>query len=93
MILASLELDIALPESHSLKDKRQIVRSLKERVRGKFNVSIAEVGDHELWQRANLGVAVVASDGSRATEQMDKVVRFVEQDLRLIVLAAPVEFR
>ena len=93
MVVASLELDIALPESQSLKDKRQVVRSLKERIQSRFNVSIAEVDDHDLWQRAGLGVAVVAADGARATEVLEKVVRFVERDMRLIVLAAPVEFR
>jgi uncharacterized protein YlxP (DUF503 family) len=93
MVVASLELDISLLESHSLKDKRRIVRSLKEKIRSRFNVSVAEVDDHDLWQRAKLGVAVVAADGGRATELLDKVGRFAEGDMRLVVLVAPVEFR
>lgn len=57
-----LTLDLHLPGARSLKDKRQILRSLEQRVRGRFNVAIAEVEHQDLWQRARLAVVSVNSD-------------------------------
>ena len=59
--------------SQSLKEKRQVVRSLKERLRSRFNISIAEVGGQDSWQRAEVGVAVVALDARRAEDLLRKV--------------------
>jgi len=60
--IALLTLDIHIPHAHSLKDKRMILRSLKDRLRGKFNVSVSEVDHQDLWQRAQLSVVTVGSD-------------------------------
>ncbi|MGH7893314.1 MAG: DUF503 domain-containing protein, partial [Candidatus Binatia bacterium] len=57
-----LRLEVRLPETHSLKGKRSVLRSIKARVQQKFNVSIAECEDHDLWQRAVLGVSQVGPD-------------------------------
>ena len=56
--------ELFIPMAHSLKDKRQVLQSLKSRLRDKFNVSVAEVGDQELWQKAILGLACVANESS-----------------------------
>jgi len=76
-----------LPESASLKDKRQVARSLSARIRNRFNVAVAEVEDHDLWQRLVLAVCCVSTDPAHANEVVSNVVAFVEdsnRDLELI---------
>lgn len=78
MIVGVLELDLGFPGHRSLKTKRQVLRSIKDRVAHKFNVAIAEVGGQDLWQRGTLGVACVSTDRRHAEEMLQKVVNFVE---------------
>jgi uncharacterized protein YlxP (DUF503 family) len=68
---------LRLPENQSLKGKRQVLNSLTARVRNKYNVAIAEVGDQDLWQLATLGVACVSNRAQHADEVLAKVVEFV----------------
>ncbi|GAB1353662.1 DUF503 domain-containing protein [Erysipelotrichia bacterium] len=69
MVVAIGTFEMHFPEVHSLKEKRHILRSLIDRVRAKFNASIAEVANNDLWQRGTVGVAMVAND-RRLLEQM-----------------------
>ena len=62
IVIALLTLDIHIPNAHSLKDKRMILRSLKDRLRSKFNVSVSEVDHQDLWQRSQVSVVTVGSD-------------------------------
>ena len=62
MIVGLLTLDLHFPESNSLKDKRWVLRSIKDRMKNKFNVSVAEVGANDLWQRSVIGIACVANE-------------------------------
>jgi len=71
-----------LPDSDSLKDKRQEARSLSSRIRNKFNVAVAEVEDQDLRQRLTLAVCCVSTDSSHANEMISKVVEFVEESRR-----------
>ncbi len=71
-----------LPDSGSLKDKRQVARSLSARIRNKFNVAVAEVEDQDLWQRLTLAVCCVSTDPSHTNEMISKVVDFVEESRR-----------
>src|SRR5262249_51080911 len=66
------------PESHSLKEKRTVVRSVKDRTRLKFNVAIAEVGSQDNWQEAVLGFAVVANEKTFVQEMLAKIVNFID---------------
>ena len=68
-----------IPASRSLKDKRQVVRGLKDRIRDRVHAAVAEVDHHDLWQRAALGVAVVAADGGQARELLQSVRELVER--------------
>ncbi len=77
MIIGVLQLDLQLPGAQSLKDKRMMVRSIKDKVRREFNVSIAEVADHDLWQSAVLAVVMVSTDQSFANQVLSKVVERV----------------
>ena len=71
-----LTLELRLENSFSLKDKRQVVRSLKDRLRRKFNVAVAEIDYQELWQRAALAAVTVSSDHGYA----EKLLQSVEQE-------------
>ena len=77
MFVGVLRLTLHLPDPGSLKSKRHLLRSAIDRVKGKFNVSIAEVGENDLWQRAVVGVSAVGNDHGFVNETLDKVVDFV----------------
>ncbi len=68
---------LRLPENLSLKGKRRVLKSVITRVKNKFNVSMAEVDDHELWQLATLGICCVSNDGRYTNEVLSKVVDFI----------------
>lgn len=68
-----------LPENHDLKGKRQVLRSIKDRVRHRFNVSIAEMEENDLWQRAVLGVACLGNEARYVNEVLSQVVEYVQQ--------------
>jgi uncharacterized protein YlxP (DUF503 family) len=71
-----LTLELRLENSHSLKEKRHVIQSLKDRLRGKFNVAVAEIDYQDLWQRAAVAAVTVSSDQVHA----EKVLRGVEQE-------------
>jgi hypothetical protein len=77
MIVGVCTIELHLPGVGSLKGKRQILLSLKERIKNTYNVSIAEVDGNDLWQRAVLGVACVANDGRRVNQVLDTVLNAV----------------
>ncbi len=79
MVVASLTWELSLPGCASLKEKRSVIRSLRDRLRSKFNVSVAETGLQDVHTRAELTIALVASDGRLAESMLDKADRFVEQ--------------
>ncbi len=72
-----------LPESGSLKGKRRILESLRERIRAKYNVSVSEVGHNELWQKAEVGVAIVANESRYVNRVLSKVTDMVQRDHRV----------
>ncbi len=74
MVVAACRVFLRMSASHSLKDKRQVLRSLTTRVRKDYNVSIAEVGQQDAWQEATVGVACVSSDSAYAHGLLTKVV-------------------
>ena len=77
MIVGVCTVELYLPNGHSLKEKRQVLSSLKERLRNKFNVSVAEVGDQDLWQKAILGIACVANEGTHVNQVLDQVLNVI----------------
>lgn len=80
MVVGTLNLRLAVFAAASLKDKRRVVRSLKDRIRGRFNVSIAEVGALDRHQQAELGVALIGNDGTYVESSLDKIVDYVRRD-------------
>ena len=73
MVVAIGTFEMHFPEVHSLKEKRQILRSLIDRVKAKFNASIAEVANNDLWQRGTIGVAMVANDRLLLQQMAQKI--------------------
>ena len=73
MPVAKLILEIEIPHAQSLKDRRQVVRSMKEKLRHGFNLSIAELDDAIVWNRATLGVAAISSSTSYLTGQLQQI--------------------
>jgi uncharacterized protein YlxP (DUF503 family) len=78
MIVGVCRITLMVPESHSLKEKRMVLRRIKDRVRNKFNVAVAEVGDQDAWQSAQLGFAVVANELGFTQSVVQKILAFVE---------------
>ncbi|MFC1526525.1 DUF503 domain-containing protein [Candidatus Latescibacterota bacterium] len=85
------EIELHLPESGSLKDKRQVIKSLKDRLRQRYNLSVAEVDHLELWQRSALGLAVVSNAADHADDVLAKAIRYIEEDLRVEVIGSSIE--
>jgi uncharacterized protein YlxP (DUF503 family) len=73
MVVGLLRITLHVPEAHSLKDRRAAVRRAIERVRARFNVSIAEVGDLERWQTAQVAVSTVSNERAHVNEVLDRV--------------------
>lgn len=78
MNVGALIVRLRLPENHSLKGKRKVLKSIIAQVSNRFNVSIAEVDDQDLWQLATLGVSCVSNDGRHANEILSHVMNFIE---------------
>ncbi|HXI10553.1 MAG TPA: DUF503 domain-containing protein [Thermodesulfobacteriota bacterium] len=78
MVVGICGISLLIHDAQSLKGKRQVIKSLQEKVRNRFNVSMAEVGDNDLWQRAELAVAAIGNDRAFINSVIDKVVNFIE---------------
>jgi uncharacterized protein YlxP (DUF503 family) len=73
--VARLTFEIEIPHAQSLKDRRQVVRSLKDRLRNAFNLSISELDSGEIWNRATIGIAVISGSSSYLTGQLEEIDR------------------
>ncbi len=91
MFVGILEIDLLLRGNTSLKGKRQVLNSIKDRIRRKFNVSIAEVDNHDLWQRATLGVCCASNDKVHASRILAEVVKFIEGNFQAELLDYSIE--
>ena len=78
MFVGIVRIELHLPAAASLKDKRSVVRSLKERIRERVHAAVSEVDHQDLWQRAALGVAVVSGERRQVAEMLQSVRRLVE---------------
>ena len=83
--------ELLLPDVESLKEKRHVLKGLKERVRARFEVSVAEVDNQDLWQRATLALAYVSADARHANEVVAKAMDFIEDNVAGMVLDTSVE--
>lgn len=78
MVVGVCTVELLILGSQSLKDKRQVLHSVKDRLRGKFNLSVAEVDGQDLWQKAVLGMACVANDGGYAEQVLEQALNVIK---------------
>lgn len=79
MVIGICQLDLLIPENHSLKGKRHVLKKLMDRVKNRFNVAISEVGDNDLWQRAQIGISTVGNDRRHINSSIDNIIDFIEK--------------
>jgi uncharacterized protein YlxP (DUF503 family) len=91
MVVGVATFTVFMPAVGSLKGKRSILNSVKGRVRARFNASIAEVDDLDLWQKSTLGVAVVSNDRRHVNSILEKIRATVEREDRLDLLDYTIE--
>lgn len=92
MIVGVVRISLHIPASGSLKDKRKIISSLKDRIRNKFNVSVAELEDNDLWQLSVLGVALISNDKAFANAVLSKVMDLVNSRPEIVVTELQMEW-
>ena len=79
MVVGVCRLELLLHENFSLKGKRQVLKSILQRARKRFNISISEVEDQDLWQKAVLGVCAVGNDRQKVNSTLDQLLNFIEE--------------
>ncbi len=91
MIVGVLRIELSIAEAHSLKDKRRVIKSIKERLGNKFNVSVAEVDALDVWQRAVIGIALVANESRFVRSCLDKIIDWVRKQHTVVVIGYETE--
>jgi uncharacterized protein YlxP (DUF503 family) len=91
MIVAVARLILIIHDNNSLKGKRKVVRSLIEKVRHRFDAAIAEVEDHDKWQKAQIGVALVGNDAKLLQSRLQQIMQFVENQHLAEIVDSQVE--
>lgn len=86
MIVGLLQLELHLPQAQSLKDKRSVLKSVKDQLRGRFNVAVAEIDPNETWQRATIGVVTIAAERGFVEALLRDVTEWVRAT-RLVALS------
>lgn len=92
MIVGVVRIELFIPESGSLKTKRFAIKSIKDRLINRFNVSVAEVDNTDKWQRASLGVAAVSNDSKHMESILNNVMNLVYDDGRVEVIESTVQY-
>lgn len=93
MVVGLLKVCLYIPENASLKGKRKVVKSILGRIQSKFNAAAAEVGDNDLWQRAEIGVAVVGNDRRFVNSSLDKIFDFIEREVDAEIIDSLIEIQ
>lgn len=92
MPIGLLTLEIHIPDAQSLKDKRQVLRRLKDRLRARFNVAVAELEHQDLWQRARVGVVSISCDAKHLDESLQAVAEESERVLGRDLVSRDIEY-
>jgi uncharacterized protein YlxP (DUF503 family) len=91
IIVGLCTIELFIPDSQSLKDKRQVVLSLKDRLREKFNLSVAEVDGQDLWQKAVLGLVCVANEGRHVNQILDQAQNLIRSNPAVEIVQSRIE--
>jgi uncharacterized protein len=92
MPIGLLTLEIHIPDARSLKDKRQVLRSLKDRLRAHYNVAVAELEHQELWQRARVGVVSISGDARYLEESLEAIAAESERLLGRDLVSREIDY-
>ncbi|MFC1490800.1 DUF503 domain-containing protein [Candidatus Latescibacterota bacterium] len=92
MIVGILNIELYIPGSRSLKSKRSVVKSLKDRLNNSFNVSVAEIDYMDKWQRTTLGVATVSNERRHAESVMQKVISKISEEFRVEIIKTSLKY-
>lgn len=85
MVIGACRIFLSMDDAFTLKDKRHIVKSLIERLRSRYNASVAEVDLNDLWKNAVIGIACLSNDAKHVDKMMADMIKFVENDGRAVV--------
>jgi uncharacterized protein len=91
MTVGLLTLELHIPDAQSLKDKRQIVHSLKDKLRGQFNVAVSELEYHDTWQRSVVGVVTLSNEEQHVEESLQKILAEADRILGPVLISHAVE--
>jgi hypothetical protein len=91
MPIGLLTLEIHIADARSLKDKRQVLRSLKDKLRREFNVAVAELEHHDVWQRSVVGIVTLSNEEKHVKEMLDKVLDAADRMLGSTLINQNVE--
>lgn len=86
MVVGICKIELCIADALSLKDKRMVLRSIKDRLKIKFNIAIAEVDKNDSWRMAELGITCVSNEGAHVDSIMSSVVNFLERDGRAQII-------
>jgi len=92
VVVGVLRIELFIPESGSLKTKRFAIKSIKDRLKNRFNVSVAEIDNGDKWQRASLGIAAVANETKFIASILSKALDLVYGDRRVQVIDSSIEY-
>jgi len=91
IVVGLCTIELFIPDSQSLKDKRQVLLSLKDRLRERFNLSVAEVDGQDLWQKAVLGLACVANEGRHVNQVLDQALNLIRSQPAVEIVQSRIE--
>ena len=93
MIIGILRLDLHVPDSHSLKDRRSVLKSLKDQLRNRFNIAVAEVDPTEKWQRATLGISTLGDHRDHVDGVLDQVTDWLRMSHAIALIRVERDYR
>lgn len=86
MRIGALRINLEVIDSASLKDKRMVIKSLKDRIRNRFNVSISEIDEQDKWQRSTIGIVSVANDSEFLDTMINKILDYISEEKSVYIL-------
>lgn len=86
MIVGTCEIELIIYEANSLKEKRHVIKSVIERIKSRFNASVAEIDCNDLWNRAIIGIAVVSNKKALCESMILKIIDFIDNDERVEII-------
>ncbi|MBC7087565.1 DUF503 domain-containing protein [Vibrio parahaemolyticus] len=92
MIVGCCEIEIYIYEAYSLKDKRMVIKSALEKMRNRFNISISEVGDNDLWNKAYISFCTVSNEQKKVNKTIQECLKFLEMNDRIEIINSVINY-